>query len=290
MRGDRGVERRLGMEVVGRLADGQAGQDRQPGTGPEGVLRMGVDPRSDRGPAERHRQELCLRGARATDPFLDLAGVAAELLAEPDRRRVLQVGPARLDDRPELLLLGHERGVEALEGRQQLVLDGDRGRQLEGRRDRVVRALAAIDIVIGMDGAASQARAREVGHDLVHVRVGRGRGAGLVDIDRELVGIASGCDLGRGRGDGGRDIRFEQPELSVGVRGGLFDQRQGTQETGRQAGSRDREVEDRTLGRGAVQGVRRDLHLAHRIALRAGRAPFGLGHGPIVRARPRLRP
>ena len=287
---DRGVERRLGVEVVGRLAHGQPGQHRQPGTGPEGVLRMGVDARADRGPAERHEEQLGLGGSRPPERFLDLAGVAAELLAEPDRRRVLQVGPARLDDRPELLLLGHERGVEALEGGQQLVLDGDRGRQLERRRDRVVRALAAIDVVIRVDGAAIQARAREVGDDLVHVRVGRGPGARLVDVDRELVGVATRRDLGRRGGDGGRDVRLEQPQLPVGVRGGLLDQRQGAQEAGRQAGPRDREVEDRPLGRGAVQGVGRDLHLAHRIALRAGRPPFGLGHGPIVRARSRLRP
>ena len=68
-----------------------------------GVLRVGVDPGPDRGPAERDRQQLGLGGARPTDRLLQLAGVAPELLAESDRRGVLEVGPAGLDDRPQLL-------------------------------------------------------------------------------------------------------------------------------------------------------------------------------------------
>ena len=104
---------RLGVEVVRRLADGQAGQLGQPGAGPRGVLGMGVDPGPDGGPAERHRQQLVAGGLRAPDRLLDLAGVAAELLAEPDRRRVLEVRPAGLDDRPELLGLGGERASGA---------------------------------------------------------------------------------------------------------------------------------------------------------------------------------
>ena len=53
-------------------------------------------------PPSGTREQLGLGGPRPTDRLLDLAGVAAELLAEPDRRRVLEVGPAGLDDRPEL--------------------------------------------------------------------------------------------------------------------------------------------------------------------------------------------
>ena len=112
-----GVERGLGVEVVGGLADGQPGQGRQPGAGPERVLGMGVDPGPDRRPAERDLEQLGLGRACAPERLLDLAGIATELLAEADRRRVLQMGPAGLDDRPERLLLGDERGVELLEGR-----------------------------------------------------------------------------------------------------------------------------------------------------------------------------
>ena len=91
--------------------------------------------------------------ARRID-LLDLPGIAPELLAEADRRRVLEVGPAGLHDRPELLLLGDERRLEALERGQQRLLDRHRGRQLERGRDRVVRALAAVDVVVRVDPPA----------------------------------------------------------------------------------------------------------------------------------------
>ena len=190
------------------LADGQPGQARQPGARPERVFGMGVDPGPDRGPAERDLEQLGLGRACAPDRLLDLAGIAAELLAEADRCRVLEMGPAGLDDRPERLLLGHQRGVEVLEGGQQVLLDGHRGRQLERRRDDVVRALAAVDLVVGVDlSALAQAARGQVGDDLVHVRVGRGRRAGLEDVDRELLVVVAIGDRCRSRGDRSRDVR-----------------------------------------------------------------------------------
>ena len=111
--GDRRVERRLGVEVVRRLADLEAGEGaRGARQRPAAYVRVGVDPGPDGGPAERHGEQLGLGGARPADRLLDLAGVAAELLAEPDRRRVLEVRPAGLDHRPELVRLGVERRAE----------------------------------------------------------------------------------------------------------------------------------------------------------------------------------
>ena len=89
--------------------------------------------------------------------------------------------PAGLDDRPEFLLPRHERGVETFERGQQLLLDGDRGRQLERRRDRVVRALAAVDVVVGVDLPASQAGARQV----------EGSKVGLAHV----IGLCSACTI-----------------------------------------------------------------------------------------------
>src|SRR3954468_3106374 len=105
---------------------------------------MGVDPRSDCRTAQWHREQLDLRCPGTSERFLHLTRIAAELLTEPDRRRVLEVRPTRLDHRPEFLLARGQRRVEALEGRQQALLDRDRGRQLERRGDRVVRALTAV--------------------------------------------------------------------------------------------------------------------------------------------------
>ena len=289
--GDRHVERGLGVEVVRGLADVEAGQAGESGTRPERELGVGIDAGPDRRAAERHRQQLGLGGARPADRFLDLAGVAAELLPEPDRRGVLEVRPAGLDHRPEGLLAGDEGGVESFERREQLLLDRDRRRELERGRDDVVRRLAAVDVVVRVDLAAAEAVRGEVRDDLVHVRVGRGARAGLVDVDREVVVVAALGDLGGGRGDRLGDGSFEEAELGVRLGRGLLDLGERPQEAAREALAGDREVEDGPLGRGAVQGVGRDLELAHGVLLDAGAGRVGhrvdatrVGGGPAWRA------
>jgi hypothetical protein len=62
--------------------------------------------------------------------------------------------PAGLDDRPELLGLCGERPLESDQRRDELFLDRQRSAQLQRRRDVVVRALTAVDIVIRMDAPA----------------------------------------------------------------------------------------------------------------------------------------
>jgi len=277
------------MEMVRRLADLEPGQGRQPPDCRCGVVGVGVDAGPDGGAAERHAQQLVARGPRPPDGLLELARVAAELLAQADRGRVLEVGPARLDDRPELVGLGIEGGPEDLEGRQERVGDRHRRRQLERRRDHVVRRLALVHVVVGMDllrtAGGRQALGREVGDDLVHVRVRRRARAGLVDVDRELVVVAAVRDLGRAFGDGARDLAVEQAELRVRLRCRLLDQRERPDERPGEALPGDREVQDGPLGRGAVQCRGGNVHRAHRVALDPGRrARFGR-HGPIVGGR-----
>ena len=260
----------------------------QADTGTGGVLGMGVDAGPDRRPAERHGQQLVARDLGATDGFLDLAGVATELLTEADRRRVLEVGPARLDHRPELVGLGRQRRLQLDEGRDERLLDGHRGGQLERRRDGVVGALAAIDVVVRVDTRrAAKPAGGEVGHDLVHVRVGRGARTGLVDVDRELVVVIAVGDRGGGRRDGMRHIRVEQAEARVGLRRRQLDEGEGAQEPSREALAGDGEVEDGALGGGAVAGIGGNGQLAHRVALHAGRR-WLVGHGvhPRTTARP----
>ena len=136
--------------------------------------------------------ELGLGGTGSADRLLDLTGVAPELLAEPDRGRVLEVGPAGLDDRPELARLGVERGP--------------RSASSAGRRSSSIAIAAASWIAVGITSFEDwhlltwsfgwtrrpppSAIRREVGDDLVHVRVRRRSRAGLVDVDRELVVVA----------------------------------------------------------------------------------------------------
>ena len=93
-----------------------------------------------------------------------------------------------------------------------------------------------------------------------------------------MVAVGDGC---RGGGDGVRDVGIEQLELGVRVGRGQLDQRERPDEPARETLARDREVEDGTLRLGAVQGVGRDGHLAHRVALDTGPGSL-IGHAPIV--------
>src|SRR6266480_6600424 len=95
VRGHERVERRLGVEVVGRLADGDPARLRQPRRGESRELRMRVDPGSHRGATKWNAGQLVHRRASTPDGLLRLPGVALELLAETDRRRVLEVGATR---------------------------------------------------------------------------------------------------------------------------------------------------------------------------------------------------
>ena len=138
---------------------------------------------------------------------------------------------------------------------------------------------------------AAEAVRGEVRDDLVHVGVRRGAGAGLVDVDREVVVVAALGDLGGGRGDRLGDRPLEEAELGVRLGCGLLDLGERPQEAAREALAGDREVEDGALGRGAVQRVGRDLQLAHGVLLDAGAGRVGhrvdatrVGGGP---ARPR---
>ena len=89
-------------------------------------------------------------------------------------------------------------------------------------------------------------------------------------------------DLASDRRDGRRHVRFEQPERTVRLCGGLLHECQGAQEPARHRLAGDREIQDGPLGGGAVQRVGWYLHLAHRIALEAGGRCRRLGHGAIV--------
>ena len=96
--GDQSILGGLGLEVVPRLPERPVGGPVQPRDHRRGEPRRRVQPGADRGPSQR---QLGGTVSGQEQPFpgqLDLAPVAAELLAESDRHRVHQVCPARLDD------------------------------------------------------------------------------------------------------------------------------------------------------------------------------------------------
>ena len=97
------------------------------------------------------RRRGCACSARARHK-LDLPGVAAELLAQADRRGVGQMRAADLDDVVPLLGLVREHVVEVRSsgGIRSLwiaMADGD----VDGGREHVVGRLPHVDVIVGMD-------------------------------------------------------------------------------------------------------------------------------------------
>jgi len=111
-----------------------------------------------------------------------------------------------------------------------------------GRNDVVAR-LAVVGVVVGVDDAVADLAAHEfggaVGDDLVRVHIRRGPGAGLEDIDRELVVVFASDDLVGGLDDRLGDVVVDQAEVAVGLCGGLLDDAEPADES---ATERDPEI------------------------------------------------
>ena len=186
----------------------------------------------------------------------------------------------------KLALLGDERGVQALEARDQRLLDRHRRRELERGRDDVVRALAAVDVVIRVDRRDHRA-ARWRGWR-------RPRSCSCWSRCRSPSGR---CRSGTGRRATPSATSPAAAAMAAATSAssrpsGAFVSAAATLTSARARMNRrgnalpgDREVEDRALGGRAVQGVGRDLHLAHRIARDARGRAGGVGHGQIVGVR-----
>src|SRR5439155_10492130 len=96
---------------------------------------------------------------------------------------------------------------ERLQGRQQFVVQRPADGHVNGGGEHVVGGLPHVDVVVGVDRlllveaiAAGQLDGA-VADDLVGVHVGRGAGAGLIDVDGELIVVLPGGDLAGGPQD-----------------------------------------------------------------------------------------
>ena len=77
-------------------------------------------------------------------------------------------------------------GVQVVEGGDQLPDDHPAGGQPQRGREHVVRRLGGVDVVVGVHRPA-EALGGHVGQHLVGVHVGARAGAGLEDVEREVV-------------------------------------------------------------------------------------------------------
>jgi hypothetical protein len=113
-------------------------------------------------------------------------------------------------------------------GGQQTVVDFLGAGDVHGRGEGVVRALAHVDVIVGMHGLlgahfAPQHLDGAVGDHLVGIHVGLGAGARLPDDEGE-VGVELAFDhLLRGLDDDPAELRIELAEVHVGFGSGALD-------------------------------------------------------------------
>ena len=127
-----------------------------------GEVGMGVDAGADGRAAKGYLRQLRFRVFQPSKGTLDLASVAAETsLAEADGRGVLQVRPAGLDDGPELLRLGLQRGLELSQGGGKILFDRCQRSDVNGRGDDVRLRTAYVDVVVGVDESVAKVAAEQ---------------------------------------------------------------------------------------------------------------------------------
>ena len=145
-------------------------------------------------------------------------GVGAELLAQRDRRGVLQMRAAGLDDVREFIAFVVEGIGERVELGQELIEQQERGDADRGRED-VIRRLRHVDVIVRM-----YARPGEIRDHLVHVHVERRAGAGLKDIDDEvlLIVLEISEELVARANDRVAGVVIHRAEVAIGQRGGLL--------------------------------------------------------------------
>ena len=241
-----------------------------------------VDPGAHGRAAERQLRHRRQRGARRGARCCSHLRVARELLAEPDRHRVLQVGAPDLHDVVERLAPSRPaRACSASQRREQLALERLRGGDVDGRGEDVVRRLPHVDVVVGVDrllAAASPPRislARFAITSLVFM---------LVDVPDPVWKMSTtnspsccpsatswaACTIASA------SFASSLPLVAFTCGGGLLDQRQRADHAAGEAQPADREVLGGPLRLRAVKRVLRDFDLAHRVGLRCGNSGFDI--------------
>ena len=148
---------------------------------------MGVDAGADRRAADRQLGEMRQHRFDPLDRQTDLARPAADLLTEEHRRGVHQMRTASFDDALRFFCPAVEGGFEVVEGRNQVLDDLKIGRDMNRGRNDIVARLAHVDVVVRVHRVtATRQLGGAAGDDLIRVHVGRGAGAGLEDVEREL--------------------------------------------------------------------------------------------------------
>jgi len=191
-------------------------------------LGMRVQAGADRGAADGQLAGPRIGVTDAVEREVDLGNPATDHLAEGHRGGVLQVRAAHHHDIDELVSLGGQGVTQLRDIGVELLVDlGDHG-DVHGGREGVVRALAAVHMVVGVNrllGAHLAARDldRAVADDLVGVHVRLGARAGLEDHQREVLVELALDDLVGGLHDQVGDIRRQLAQIRVGLSSSLLE-------------------------------------------------------------------
>ena len=262
----------------GARTNGQTGEVAEPGRARVAESVRRVEAGADGGRADRELVEV---GERLLDPLevvVELGDVAGELLPEGERDGVLEMGPTDLHDVGPGGRLRIERVAERTDGRQEPLGELHRGGDVHRGRERVVRGLREVDVVVRMHGGLRAELAprdldRPVRDDLVHVHIGLGARPRLPHVEGEVVVEGAGEDLVGGRGDQVRQRPVQQAAIRVLHRGHLLEEGESAHHLHRHVvrrGVADREVMQRPLGLRAPIAVGRDLDGSDRVGLGSG--------------------
>src|SRR5256714_11848314 len=184
------VVRRQSRELVRVRLEGEARQLGYLRGGALGELRVRVESRADGGAADGEVVESGQSHLQTLDVAFEQGGPAPELLADRERRRVLQVRAPDLDDVAELARLRVNRVAQASDfGDEPVYLLG--GGDVHGGGERVVRRLRHVHVVVRVDGPLAPQLAsgdfnRAVRDDLVGIHVGLRATARLPDAEGEV--------------------------------------------------------------------------------------------------------
>ncbi len=206
---------------------------------------------------------------------VELRDPAGDFLAQRQGRRVLQMRAADFHDVRERLRFGVERRAERGHARPQVMHDLFGGGDVHRRRERVVRRLTAIDVVVRVDRLLAAHHAaghldRAVRDDLVRVHVRLRAAARLPDEQREVVVELPVDHLVCRRDDELDLIRRQRLQVAVHERRGLLqDAERADHRPGKMLGA-DVEVMKRSLRLRAPVAVGGDGDLAHGVGFFTG--------------------
>ena len=217
----------LDRELVRRGDERQARQLGNLGRGRLGEAGCRVDAGTHRRAAEREPVDGVQRIVDPLEIVRQHARIARPFLPERDRRGVLHMGTADLDDVLPLLGLRRDRVVQPRDRRNQPLRHIDRRRHVHGGGKRVIGRLCHVDVVVGMNRRLAPERragdlAAAVRDHLVHVHVELRAAAGHPHMQRVHVVMLAGKDLVTYLEDQLPGLVVEPLVGMVRVGGGLF--------------------------------------------------------------------